>query len=232
MEKRSWAALSKSTSIRREGGKIDLKVLDQQRCRMIAAGGLRLVRHEASTKTKATHTSSTDGNGRTPQIISRGRPRKVVGCTWEAYLASRTKTQSTRRCVCCSKITKCKRPQRLVLMTCALFLFTLPLRDLGLINGSSEAVSKLISPHPSTAQKPGSHYYLFVDLPSAETATAAAQALDGTPTQWGGTLRVNIAKNHANRKVDREQYSDRQAPENTAQNAPKRDFSSNWRSKG
>ena len=95
-----------------------------------------------------------------------------------------------------------------------------------LIYSSSEAVSKLISPHPSTAEKPGSHYYLFVDFSSAETAAAAAQALDGSPTQWGGTLRVNIARNNANRKVDREQLN-RNAP----QNAPTRDFSSNWRPK-
>jgi hypothetical protein len=115
---------------------------------------------------------------------------------------------------------------------CPLSFSTRELLDLRLINVSSEAVSKLISPHPSTAQKPGSHYYLFVDFPSAEAAAAAAQALDGSPTQWGGTLRVNLAKNNANRKVDREQYAKRQASENVVQDAPKRDFSSNWRSKG
>ena len=100
--------------------------------------------------------------------------------------------------------------------------------DFCLISTSSDAVSKLISPHPSTAEKPGSHYYLFVDFPSADVAAAAAQALDGSPTQWGGTVRVNIAKNNTNRKVEREQYSNR----NTSQNAPPRDFSSSWRSKG
>ena len=96
-----------------------------------------------------------------------------------------------------------------------------------LIYSSSNAVSKLISPHPSTAEKPGSHYYLFVDFPSSEVAAAAAQALNGSPTHWGGTLRINVAKNNNNRKVEREQYST-----NKPKDAPPRDFSSNWRSKG
>ena len=132
-----------------------------------------------------------------------------------------------RRCTRCSKVMKCKRPQ--------IFLQTFSSASTlvsYLTNSSSEAVSKLIAPHPSTAEKPGSHYYLFVDFSSAEAAVEAAQALDGSPTQWGGTFRVNIAKNKTNRKGDREQYPNRNAPRNTSQSAPARDFSSNWRSKG
>lgn len=125
-------------------------------------------------------------------------------------------------------------------MIAVLLPVTSELSGLCLISACSEAVSKLISPHPSTAEKPGSHYYLFVDFPSAEVAAAAAQALDGSPSQWGGTLRVNIAKNNTNRKVDREQYANRNASQSASKDAsqsaskdaPQRDFSSNWRSKG
>jgi len=92
-----------------------------------------------------------------------------------------------------------------------------------------EAVSKLISPHPSTQSKPGSHYYCFVDLPTAADAEAAAQALDGQPTATGGTYRVNLAR-HNDRKVDREQYPSDEKTAATSP-APVRDFSSNWRSK-
>ena len=187
---------------------------------MTAAGARKLVRHEACRKTKATHTSSIGGNGRTRQITSRRRWKKIVGCMLVACLAYRTKPSSTRKCVRCSKITKCKCPKMHHLLS------------FGLMNASSEAVSKLISPHPSSNQKPGSHYYLFVDFPSAAAATAAAQALDGSPTRWGGTLRVNTARNNANRKVEREQYGNRKASENTTQDGPKRDLLSDWRSKG
>jgi hypothetical protein len=232
MERRSWAVLSKSTSTRRRGERIDLKVLDQRHCLTTKAGARNPLQHEAFRKIKATHTSSIDGNERTQQSTSRDRLKKIVGCMWVACRGYRTKTQSTRRCVRCSKITKCERPYILLPMADLLILLHHELLGLCLINASSEAVSKLISPHPSTAEKPGSHYYLFVDFPSAESATAAAQALDGSPTQWGGTLRVNIAKNNTNRKVDREQYSNRNASPNALQNAPQRDFSSNWRSKG
>ena len=96
----------------------------------------------------------------------------------------------------------------------------------------SEAVSKIISPHPSTADQPGSHYYLFVDMPTAPDAESAAKALDGTNTPWGGTFRINIARNKQNRKVDREQYphhNDDKATGREAAEAPIRDFSRNWR---
>ena len=130
------------------------------------------------------------------------------------------------RCVRCLKTTRCECSYIFLAHDKPFTPCHSELFGLVLIHSSSEAVSKLISPHPSTAEKPGSHYYLFVDFPSAETAAAAAQALDKSPTQWGGTLRVNIARNNTNRKVDREQLN-RNAP----QNAPTRDFSSNWRSK-
>jgi hypothetical protein len=41
------------------------------------------------------------------------------------------------------------------------------------------AVSKIISPHPSKATEPGNHFYLFVDLPSNEEEDKAIEALDG-----------------------------------------------------
>lgn len=86
-----------------------------------------------------------------------------------------------------------------------------------------QAVSKIVAPHPSTQDKPGSYHYCFVDLPSAAEAACAAEALDGKPTESGGSYRINIARDKL-RKVIREQFPDRDTTK------PK-DFSSDWRTR-
>ncbi|KAL9617607.1 MAG: hypothetical protein Q9160_007620 [Pyrenula sp. 1 TL-2023] len=68
------------------------------------------------------------------------------------------------------------------------------------------AVSKIISPHPSAAEVPGNHHYLFVDCATPEAADAAVQRLNGADSPWGGQLKVQIARANPNRKVMREQY--------------------------
>jgi RNA recognition motif-containing protein len=53
-----------------------------------------------------------------------------------------------------------------------------------------EVVSKLISAHESTKEKPGNHNYCFVDLASASEAEEAIKALDGKE-MWGWHIKVN-----------------------------------------
>jgi RNA recognition motif-containing protein len=53
-----------------------------------------------------------------------------------------------------------------------------------------EAVSKMISPHESTKEKPGNYNYCFVDLASASNAERAIQTLNGKEV-WGWTIKVN-----------------------------------------
>lgn len=67
------------------------------------------------------------------------------------------------------------------------------------------AVSKIISPHPSAAEAPGNHYYLFVDFATKEAADAAVQRFNGADSPWGGKLKVEKARQNPNRKVIREQ---------------------------
>lgn len=69
-------------------------------------------------------------------------------------------------------------------------------------------MSKIISPHPSKADFPGNHYYVFVDLSSAGAVDAAMAKLNGAESPWGGQLRVSRARENRNRKVMREQYKD------------------------
>lgn len=88
-----------------------------------------------------------------------------------------------------------------------------------------EAISKLISPHESTASLPGDHHYCFVDFATTEDAQAAANAVNGTPTSNGGKLKVNMARERPPRKVVREQN----LPEKSDKPAPVRDFGSSWR---
>lgn len=63
----------------------------------------------------------------------------------------------------------------------------------------------MISPVVSKRPKYDYGYYLFVDLPSAEEATAAMEAVDGKESPWGGTLRVDKSTNFS-RKVEERNY--------------------------
>lgn len=69
-----------------------------------------------------------------------------------------------------------------------------------------QAVSKLVWPHASKRMEPGSHYYAFVDLATAEAATDAVRKLDGTPAPHGGTYRISCSqRNKGSAIVHREQ---------------------------
>jgi RNA recognition motif-containing protein len=88
-----------------------------------------------------------------------------------------------------------------------------------------EAVSKLISPHESTATLPGDHHYCFVDFATTEDAQTAANAVNGAiMTSTGSKLKVNMARERPNRKVVREQNLPQEEKP-----APVRDFGSSWR---
>jgi len=54
-------------------------------------------------------------------------------------------------------------------------------------------VSKLFAPHPAKRFEAGDHYYLFVELNTAEEAQRAVDTLNGQLGPWGGPLRVNRA---------------------------------------
>jgi hypothetical protein len=71
-----------------------------------------------------------------------------------------------------------------------------------------EAVSKLIWPHSSRQDDPGSHFYAFVDLATAGAAASAAHVLNGRPTPHGGTYIVSRSqRTKGSAKVYREQLS-------------------------
>src|ERR1700734_134985 len=108
MGRRSWVARLRSTLIRRSEAKIDPKVPDRQYNPMIAAGARKSVHRGTRKKEKVTHTSSIDGSERMQQSTSRALQKKIVGCMSVVCHEFRTRTQSTRRCVRCLKITRCE----------------------------------------------------------------------------------------------------------------------------
>lgn len=57
-----------------------------------------------------------------------------------------------------------------------------------------QAVSKLVWPHGSKQMEPGSHFYAFVDLATAEEAADAVKNLNGKPTPHSGTYRVRCSQ--------------------------------------
>jgi hypothetical protein len=71
-------------------------------------------------------------------------------------------------------------------------------------NYNVQAVSKMISPHPSTKSKPGNHHYCFVDLATVEDAEQAELAINGRDTPYGGKYRV-AKSNKLPSKLMREQ---------------------------
>ena len=90
-----------------------------------------------------------------------------------------------------------------------------------------EAVSKIISPHPSKQSVPGSQYYCFVDLPTHQDAQDASQMLDGKKTPYGGTYKVLLGNQRRPRKVHREQLGGVWQEQNSEPR--KRDLEGNWR---
>lgn len=73
-----------------------------------------------------------------------------------------------------------------------------------------QAVSKMISPRNQKMQaQPGSHYYCFVDLASADEAKRAVGKLNGVSTPYGGRykVRISIGKGGSG-KVRREQLGE------------------------
>lgn len=64
------------------------------------------------------------------------------------------------------------------------------------------AISKRITPHPSTSNMPGKHHYCFVDFATAQEASTAAMATNGR--FWaGGRLRVSMAREVPDRLRER-----------------------------
>jgi RNA recognition motif-containing protein len=85
-------------------------------------------------------------------------------------------------------------------------------------------ISKRITPHEVTAAKPGNHHYCFVDFETAEEASAAMAATNGTSLpQYGGRLRVSIANPIPSKLTRRATGADDGAPR---ENDTRRD----WRS--
>ncbi|OJD12630.1 hypothetical protein AJ78_06802 [Emergomyces pasteurianus Ep9510] len=67
-----------------------------------------------------------------------------------------------------------------------------------------EAISKVISPHPSKRSQPGNHYYLFVDLASSEEADRAIEALSGVSAVWGSRVHINKARGNSHKPAERD----------------------------
>ena len=68
-------------------------------------------------------------------------------------------------------------------------------------------MSKIISPHPSTRDVPGDHFYLFVDLPTSTEADAAVKALNGKYLGLeGNLLRVAKAKEDSWKAGERDSF--------------------------
>ncbi|KAK2759505.1 hypothetical protein FQN54_002984 [Arachnomyces sp. PD_36] len=91
-----------------------------------------------------------------------------------------------------------------------------------------EAISKMISPTTPSRPKFGYGYYLFVDFPSVEEATAAMKAVDGKESPWGGTLMVDKSTNFSRKVEEREFWIRENSGTEGKSNSRKSDLQS-WR---
>lgn len=97
----------------------------------------------------------------------------------------------------------------------------------------SEAISKVISPHPSKRSQPGNHYFLFVDLESAEEADRAIKTLGGVSAVWGSSVRINKARGNSQKPAERDKWDESKTkPETSCYSNAEEENSSksmNWR---
>ncbi|WEW58995.1 hypothetical protein PRK78_004463 [Emydomyces testavorans] len=94
-----------------------------------------------------------------------------------------------------------------------------------------EAISKVISPHPSKRSQPGNHYFLFVDLESAEEADRAIKTLGGVSAVWGSPVRINKARGNSQKPAERDRWDESKSKPNSRQNGDEGNSSrsQNWR---
>jgi hypothetical protein len=138
------------------------------------------------------------GKGMMLLLTSRDTANRVVVFMWVVFQSYPTKQPLT--VIFGTSLTDT--------MCASVFLrHELQVEILFLIFYNSEAVSKLISPHPSKRLEPGDHYYLFVDFPSAEEAQAAMNALDGQNGPWGGKLKVGRARGDSSKPDERQRWA-------------------------
>jgi hypothetical protein len=94
-----------------------------------------------------------------------------------------------------------------------------------------QTVSKRVLPaHRNMAVAATGQCYCFVDLPSAREAADAMTALNGSPTPYGGSYKINVAYAQQDRKVCREQAGLLGGHRVTGE--VKRSLDGNWRSSG
>ncbi|KAH8736563.1 hypothetical protein BGZ61DRAFT_442213 [Ilyonectria robusta] len=105
------------------------------------------------------------------------------------------------------------------------------------------AVGKRITPHESTRERAGNHHYCFVDFGTAEEASAAIEALHGSPWESGDQLRVTRAGRIPQSLKSRGEHGGNPQPSNDSGSgerfsggrssqpapAPRAMASSNWR---
>ncbi|EER42969.1 ribonucleoprotein [Histoplasma capsulatum H143] len=72
-----------------------------------------------------------------------------------------------------------------------------------------EAISKVISPHPSKRSQPGNHYYLFVDLASSNEAERAIDALSGVSAVWGSRVHIHKARGNSHKPAERDRWEEK-----------------------
>ncbi|EER29614.1 hypothetical protein D8B26_003817 [Coccidioides posadasii str. Silveira] len=94
-----------------------------------------------------------------------------------------------------------------------------------------EAISKVISPHPSKRSQPGNHYFLFVDLESAEEADRAIKTLGGVSAVWGSPLHINKARGNSQKPAERDKWDEGKPGSTGRQNCEEGNSarSQNWR---
>ncbi|KAL1303409.1 hypothetical protein AAFC00_006800 [Neodothiora populina] len=103
---------------------------------------------------------------------------------------------------------------------------------------SVESISKMITGNPREDDDSGLHHYCFVDLADAQQAQAAIAKLDNSEMTWGGSLRVNVAKDrrtqYGERRTDSPSAGGAAASPAAASPAPEKPFRdlsslSSWR---
>ncbi|KAJ5126367.1 hypothetical protein N7526_008544 [Penicillium atrosanguineum] len=144
--------------------------------------------------TKSASERTEDRTGERSGEPSRGASNNIISARWRGPATTTTTTTTTTPLTDSS--------QRVIQGVCSILPPSLQMEIDCFI---SEAISKLFAPHPAKRFDPGDHYYLFVELNTAEEAQRATDTLNGQTGPWGGSLRVNRARGPSQRPGERKE---------------------------
>ncbi|KAJ6127601.1 hypothetical protein N7523_003213 [Penicillium sp. IBT 18751x] len=176
---------------------VDLQTKEEAERAMIELDGRDMQGRAVRVKpgvTKSASERTDDRTGERPGEQSRGASNTIINARWRSPAAAVTPPADSSQRVYVGGLPRV--PEQETVESNMKNFFS---------EFRVEAISKLFAPHPAKRFDPGDHYYLFVELDTAEETQRAMDTLNGQTGPWGGPLRVNRARGPSQRPGERKE---------------------------